>query len=174
MPGGTVEEQAAAFLSKNDSRFYQDSIISFITYNKQRISNKKLSAGTLRMYYHIIKLFFEMNDITEGINWHKISRGLPKAKIVANDRAPTLEEIRKLLEYADRREKMLVTVMFSSGIRVGAWEYLQLKHIIPVKNDCAKLIVYDDENEQYYTFVTPEAHTAIREWIAYRQSYGEK
>jgi hypothetical protein len=39
-----------------------------------------------------------MNDITEkSINWDKISRGLLKARIYANDRAPTLEEIRKLM-----------------------------------------------------------------------------
>jgi site-specific recombinase XerC len=175
MPGKTVEERAAAFLAKNDTRFYQDVIISFITYNKERVLNKELAAGTLNMYYHTIKLFCDMNDISEkGINWQKISRGLPKARILANDRAPTLEEIRKLMEYADRRMKMLVTVMFSSGIRVGAWEYLQLKHVIPVKDGCAKLIVYDGENERYYTFITPEAHQAIKEWIAYRESYGEK
>jgi integrase len=176
MPGKTVEEQAAAFLAKNDIQFYRDSIIKYITYNKQRVLNKELAAGTLNMYYHTIKLFFDMNDITEqGINWAKISRGLPKARVVANDRAPTLEEIRKLMEYADRRMKMLVTVMFSSGIRVGAWAGLQLKHVVQVHDSgVAKLIVYDGENEQYYTFITPEAHAAIKEWIAYRESYGEK
>jgi integrase len=176
MPGKTVEEQAASFLAKNDIQFYRDSIIKYITYNKQRVLNKELAAGTLNMYYHTIKLFFDMNDITEqGINWNKISRGLPKVRVVANDRAPTLEEIRKLMEYADRRMKMLVTVMFSSGIRVGAWTGLQLKHVIQVHDSgVAKLIVYDGENEQYYTFITPEAHAAIKEWIAYRESYGEK
>ena len=176
MPGKTVEEQAASFLAKNDIQFYRDSIIKYITYNKQRVLNKELAAGTLNMYYHTIKLFFDMNDITEqGINWNKISRGLPKVRVVANDRAPTLEEIRKLMEYADRRMKMLVTVMFSSGIRVGAWTGLQLKHVIQVHDSgIAKLIVYDGENEQYYTFITPEAHAAIKEWMAYRESYGEK
>jgi integrase len=176
MPGKTVEEQAVAFLMKNDIQFYRDSITSYITYNKQRVLNKELAAGTLNMYYHTIKLFYDMNDITEqGINWNKISRGLPKGRIIANDRAPTLEEIRKLMEYADRRMKMLVTVMFSSGIRVGAWEYLQLKHVIPVHDSgVAKLIVYDNENEQYNTYITPEAYAAIKEWIAFRESYGEK
>ncbi len=184
MPGKTVEEQAAAFLAKknnnnnnndnNVTSFYRDILISFITHNKERVLHKEFSAGSLNTYYQNVKLFYEMNDITEGINWRKIQRGLPKARTVSNDRAPTLDELRKLMEYADRRIKMLVTVMFSSGIRVGAWEYLQVKHVIPVKNNCAKLIVYDDELEQYYTFVTPEAHAAIKEWLAYRESYGEK
>ena len=176
MPGKTVEEQAAAFLAKNDIQFYRDSIIKYITYNKQRVLNKELAAGTLNMYYHTIKLFYDMSDISEqGINWNKISRGLPKARVVANDRAPTLEEIRKLMEYGDRRMKVLVTVMFSSGIRVGAWADLQLKHVVQVHDSgVAKLIVYDGENEQYYTYISPEAHAAVKEWITYRESYGEK
>jgi hypothetical protein len=49
-----------------------------------------------------------------------------------------------------------------------------VKACYPVKNDCAKLIVYDNENEQYYTLITPEAHSTIKEWIAYRESDGEK
>lgn len=175
MPGETIEEQAAAFLAINEIQFYRDIIIRYITHNKQRVLNKELAAGTLEMYYHTIKLFYDMNDITEkGINWNKIARGLPKSRIIANDRAPTLDELKKLMEYGDRRMKMLVTVMFSSGIRVGAWEHLQLKHVIPVKDDCAKLLVYDEDNERYYTFVTKEAHDAIKKWIAYRESYGEK
>jgi len=48
MPGKTVEEQAASFLAKNDIQFYRDSIIKYITYNKQRVLNKELAAGTLK------------------------------------------------------------------------------------------------------------------------------
>ncbi len=40
-----------------------------------------------------------MTDIP--IPWKKITRGLPNARQSANDRAPTIEEIKKLLEYPD-------------------------------------------------------------------------
>jgi hypothetical protein len=45
--------------------------------------------------------------------------------------------------------------MCSSGIRLGAWDYLQWKHVIPQKNEngqviAAKLIVYSGEAEEYY------------------------
>jgi hypothetical protein len=33
------------------------------------------------------------------IPWKKISRGLPKGKRYADDRAPTIYEIRKIIEY---------------------------------------------------------------------------
>jgi hypothetical protein len=44
-----------------------------------------------------------MNTNTPIINWNKIAKGIPTARRAANDRAPTLEELRKLSEYPDRR-----------------------------------------------------------------------
>jgi hypothetical protein len=114
------------------------------------------------------------------INWKRIKRGLPKAKTAANDRAPTLEEIRKLVEYPDRRIKPIVYVMCSAGIRLGAWEYLRWKHVIPEIDDktgeviTAKLVVYAGEPEQYYTFITPEAYKELRAWMDHRASHREQ
>jgi hypothetical protein len=56
---------------------------------------------------------------------------MPKSRRFANDRAPTLEEIQKVIGYPDRRIKPIVLVTCSSGIRVGAWKYLKWKHIEP-------------------------------------------
>jgi hypothetical protein len=61
-----------------------------------------------------------MNDLT--INWRRISKGLPKARNASNDRAPTIEEIRKLVEYPDRRIKPIVYAMASGGFRLGGWD----------------------------------------------------
>jgi hypothetical protein len=81
-------------------------------------------------------LFCESSDIQ--IPWKKITRGLPRARQAANDRAPTIEEIQKLIEYPDRRIKPIVYVMVSSGIRLGAWDYLKWKHVIPFTDDKGK------------------------------------
>ncbi len=64
-----------------------------------------------------------MNDLL--LNWKKISRMLPKRRNAANDRAPTIKELQKLIEYPDRRIKPIVYTMVSSGIRIGAWDYLK-------------------------------------------------
>ncbi len=54
------------------------------------------------------------------IPWKKLSKGIPKVRKFADDRAPTLEEIQKIIEYPDRRIKAIVCIMALSGIRVGA------------------------------------------------------
>ena len=46
-----------------------------------------------------------------------------------------IDEIRKLIEYPDRRIKAIVFTMVSSGIRIGAWDYLRWKDVIPLLSD---------------------------------------
>ena len=118
-----------------------------------------------------------MNDIV--LNWKRITKGIPSNKKSANDRAPTVEEIKKIVEYPDRRIKPIVYTMASSGIRLGAWDYLQWKHIIPIPHEgskiiAAKLIVYPGDKEEYFTFITPEAYHSLKEWMDFRKSFGEK
>ena len=66
-----------------------------------------------------------MADIT--IAWKKITRGLPRGKRYADDRIPTIEELKKLIEYPDRRIKAIVYTMLSSGVRLGFWNFLHLR-----------------------------------------------
>lgn len=189
LPGNTLDEQANAFTEKvksnggggGEAKWIQDSVIDFVSHNKKRVlESKEITAGTLRNYVTVIKLFCETNDdvILGTINWNKIRRGLPKAKTNANDRSPTKAEIRKLLEYSDRRIKPIVLVMCSSGIRLGAWEDLDWKHVEPQKNEkgeviVAKLTVYDEDAEEYYTFITPEAFYALESYMNFRAELGE-
>jgi integrase len=69
--------------------------------------------------------------------------------------------------------------MISSGIRIGAWDYLKWKHVSPIIDDegqviTAKLNVYAGEPEEYYSFITPAAYHLLKDWMEFRRSYGEK
>ena len=139
-------------------------IIKFIIFQKSRIENRAIAEGTLHHnYIKAIKLFFSMNDII--INWKKISKGIPQEKHTSDDRIPTLDEIRKLLEHPDRRIKPLVFTMISSGIRSGSWDYLKWKHVIPILDNGvivgAELIVKNTKinNREYISFITPVQHS---------------
>jgi integrase len=118
-----------------------------------------------------------MNNLI--LNWKRIRRGLPLGREASNDRAPTIEEIQKLVEYPDRRIKAIIYTMVSSGIRLGAWDYLRWKHVTPMTNGfgeviAAKLTIYPGDREEYYAFITSEAYNALKEWMDFRAEYGEK
>ena len=49
-----------------------------------------------------------MNFDCPIINWKKISKGIPSGRKSAYDRAPTIEELKKLSGYPDRRIKPIV------------------------------------------------------------------
>jgi hypothetical protein len=100
-------------------------------FQRERVDREEITASTLRNFVKAIKLFCEMCDIP--IAWKKINRGLPKIRRFADDRAPTIEEIQSICKYPDRRIKGIVSTMASSGIRLGAWDYLRWGHIKSVK-----------------------------------------
>jgi len=174
-----IEQRCNDFVEKSriDVSWALNKIIIFLQFQKERTVKGEITAATLSNFVKSIKLFCEMSDV--AIPWKKITRGLPRASQSANDRAPGINEIRKLIEYPDRRIKPIVYTMVSSGIRIGAWDSLQWKHISPITNESgivisARIIVYAGDREVYYSFITPEAYSSLKEWMDFRASYGEK
>ena len=163
-----MAERSKAFCdrAKYDNGWAFSSIVQYLQKQKERVERKEISAGTMKNYFQAIKLFCDIADIP--ISWKKISRGIPRSRKFADDRAPTLEEIQKITEYPDRRIKAIVFTMVSSGIRVGAWDFLKWKHIIPVERIgqiiAAKLIVYAGKEDEYFRFITPEAYLELEKW----------
>jgi integrase len=119
--------------SNQQSSWALGSVIKFLQMTKARVERKEITAATLLNSVKVIKLFCEMNDVL--LPWKRITRGLPRARRYADDRAPTLEEIQKIVEYPDKRIKAIVSTMASSGMRLGAWNYLKWKHITPINKD---------------------------------------
>ncbi len=70
----------------------------FIIFQNERIQRKEIVAITAYNYIRSLKLFIDMNFDMPPINWKKITRGLPSRREIANDRAPTIEEIQKIEE----------------------------------------------------------------------------
>jgi hypothetical protein len=174
-----IEKRCNDFAEKGKSNidWTVNQIIRFLHFQKERVENNEITAATLKNFIKSLKVFCDSADL--DIPWKKITRGLPKGRQAANDRAPTIEEIRKLVEYPDRRIKPIVYTMVSSGIRLGAWDYFQWKHIEPITKEngevvAAKLRVYAGDIEEYYTFITAEAYNSLKEWMDFRAYYGEK
>lgn len=152
-------------------------MLVFARFQKERVNKKEVSPSTVPNYFKAIKLFCQANRISKNIEWKNVTKAMPRGLGAADDRAPTLEEIQELLKFPDRRIKPMVLTLVSSGIRIGAFETLKWKHITPViRNNetiAAKILVYAGDREQYYSFLTPEAYNAVKEWMDYRAVCGE-
>jgi site-specific recombinase XerC len=181
LPKCSLNERCRIFIEnskKNPTTYPINCVFKFIMYQKERLQNKEIVVSTIYNYLKPIKLLCEMNDI--HVKWKKITIGLPKERKYADDRAPTIEEIQKLIEYPDRRIKAIILTMSSSGIRVGAWDDLKWKHIKPIEQGgnivaaAAKIIVYAGSDEQYNSFISAEAYQALNEWMDFRKKSGEK
>lgn len=168
-------------LAKKNPAKAEGLLIEYAVKDKDRLHDrdpqKKLAACTIVNRLKPVKLLLDINDV-EKVKWKKIKRFLPTPRRFANDRAPTIEEIRKIYNVCDLRGKSMLLLMLSSGIREGALEGLDIRHLAPIERDgkivAARLTVYSGEPEEYVAFATPEAYFAIQEYLSYRQKAGEK
>jgi integrase/recombinase XerD len=154
-------------------RAVESSLKEWIFHMKKKQKGNNISATSIRRYVHGVASFYTINDVVELINFKKLWRFLPENHRAIEDRAYTTEEIQKLLESADERTKVIVLLMESAGLRVGALEGLMLCDLEPVE-DFYKIKVYSKyPDSKYETFCTPECRKAIDNYIALRQRLGE-
>ena len=131
--GEDPRHRASSFAAKakQDEAWATYQINRYMEYEKGRAEKGDIAESTLANFWKPIKLFTEQNDII--LNWRKITRRVPTGRKYADDRSPTLEEITSILRYNDPRIKPAVLTMISSGIRVGAWDFLHWEDIKPLK-----------------------------------------
>jgi integrase len=176
----TEKEVTNYYLTNTDTLFFDSSpktienkIISFFMHKRNA---EKKSPKTLQLYYTTIKHFYEINDIT--LNWAKIKQFVTKGRMKkANDRAYTRQEIRQILQKCDERKKVIVLLLASTGIRVGALPSLRKGHLEYLdKHKIYKINVYADsknETDKYVTYCTKECTEAINGYLLYRERSGE-
>lgn len=164
-------------IAKEDAERCNNILWGFVLEQKQRVKNNEIQAGTLRNYLKGIKLLLDVNDI-ETVKWLNLRKILPPNRRFGQDRTPTLEEIRKVYNIGDLRLKCFISMTVSSGVRAGAWEFLDVKHITPIQEGdkvvAAKMNVYAGEPDEYLTFISPEAYQDYKNYLEYREKHGEK
>ena len=131
--GGGKTNKLYDLITKNGRDWLENQLIKFFASQNERAEGNEISPQTIRNYYKPVKLFCDMNGFL--VNWKLISKGIKKGNRHSDDRPPTVEEIKKLLDYPDRRIMPIVLVMLSSGIRVSSWDYLRWKDVIPISKN---------------------------------------
>jgi integrase len=155
--------------TQSDTKIIESDIIAYIVYLKSRKTSFSLRSGQLSALKH----FYQMNGIQ--LNWFVIKKYLGEHTRVVKDRAYTTEEIQQLLTKADERTRVIVLLMASTGMRIGAIPSLKLSDLKKIADyNLYQITVYSGSEEEYYTFCTPEAAASIDSYFAYRERYGEK
>jgi integrase len=155
---------------KADVKYTQSRIIDFLKFLHEK---NQLAPRSRGLFATAIKHFYDMNDVT-SLNWKKINRFLGETYSVIADRPYSQEEISKLLEKATERQRVIVLLMCSAGLREGAIPNIKLSNIQKIaRYNIYKITVYERAKEQYYTFCTPECASAIDNYLEYRKRYGE-
>ena len=158
----------------------QHMVEDYVLLLQTKVRNREISAGTGSVMIPPVKLLCEMNDII--LNWRKINELMPQGNDNTADEAYIREHIKKMLEYSDMRAKIPILFMASSGMRLGAFVGLSDGCIKAIYDDktgrllAAHVVVYkgSDNDDEYDTFISPEAFHAYEEYRNLRIKFGEK
>lgn len=119
------------------------------------------------MYMSALLSFYEVNDIS--LRKKRIARFLGvQSTRKHNDRAYTTEEIKKMLDHAaDIRTKVIVLLLASSGIRLGAVAELNKTPTKNARLQHIQITIYHNTREEYFTYCIPECASAIDDYLNY-------
>ena len=153
---------------------------AFISYALDELGK---AHSTVRNYVFGVKKWFDLNGVK--VNWARIE--MPTAtEIRENDRAPTKEELKQLLNHASSsRDRAVIYIGTSSGLRIGTFLSLKLDDVDLSYPDVARITVERKRGRKfgskrsrgsgrfYCTFITPEAKQALQQYLKEREAAGE-
>jgi len=134
---------------------------------------KRINPNSVPTSLQGIKHFFAMSDVM--INWKKLSKFYPEKIKRTGFRSWTTAEISKMLQCTTKlRNIAIIHFLASTGARVGIFEYdFKLKHIKEMPDGCKSVQLYAGFKEEYTSFLTPEAASALDEYFVKRRKDGE-
>ena len=156
---------------KNAIDLYIESIDNFIG----DLQAEDLAPGPINNHVKGVKSLFRVN---------RISLQLPfriRKTVRYPDRSPTPEELAKIIDIADLRNKVIVSILALSGIRIGTLVKLQYRHI---KNDLETGVtpinlhieaeITKGKYHNYDTFIGCEATAYLKTYLDARRIGNER
>jgi integrase len=158
-------------LIQQDNKTIEFNIVKYIVDMKQR--NPPVSHSLRSSRLAAVKKFYEMNDVI--LNWKKITQYLGEKTKIVRDRAYTTEEIQQLLAKADERMRVVILLLASTGVRVGAIPDLRHRHLTKIAEyRLYQVTIYENTKDEYIVYTTPEFANTLDSYLAYRERCGEK
>jgi integrase len=160
-------------LLDKDTKLIQMDICDFITHLRRRGN----SSATVATYTAALNRFYVINDVTT-LNWKKIKSYFAEHEKTAEDRPYTHSEIQTLLQHSSLRNRAMILLMASAGLRVGALPLLRIKDLKSIDTDGLKIykvnVYAKSKKSSYFSFCTPETRTHIDIYLDHRRRWGEK
>jgi len=153
-------------LSKDD---IQELIEDYVMYLK-----KTVNPNSVDTMMRGIKHFFVINKV--GLYWELIHKLYPE-KVKSSGFMPfTTKDVQSMLDATtSKRNKAIIHFLASTGSRIGVFDYgLSMKHLKNMDEDCLAVLIYADEKDEYWSFLTPEATDSLNDYFQQRQDDGEK
>jgi integrase len=130
-----------------------------------------LAPGTISNHVKGVKALFRVNRLKLELPYSLSKR------TIYSDRAPTPEELQRLIDIADIRLKVIVSMLALTGFRLGTLVKLQYRH---VKRDLEKLVtpihthveaeITKGKYHDYDTFIGQEAADYLRAYLEMRRN----
>ena len=170
----------AELVENKDKKTIENDIINYLIYLRK---HRGLSYASASQYLVTVQKFYYVNSDYE-FKWKLIKSYLGDddddddndSKIEEN-RPYTKKEIQTMLKTAtDIRVKIMVLLISSSGIRMGAIPLLKLRNLTKIeKYNLYQINVYEkSKKSNYKTFCTPECTSMIDTYLQYRKHAGEE
>jgi len=160
--------EAFDIVAKFDTEKVTDILLSYVdelNKNHKRSGVSTMLAG--------VELFFEMNRII----WHKkiVRKSIKQDKnnIKGGKIPATDEDVKAILDVSKHvRSTALIYFLASTGSRPAGIvdPVLRMKHLIEMPGKCYAIKIYDESNEGYWTFLTPEARKALDKYLNWRKT----
>jgi integrase len=147
-----------------------DEVVEKIDSFVGELKAKKLANGTIANHVKSVRALFRTNGI--AIETHKVKR-----RVKYTDNAPTQKELEKIINLADIREKAIVSILATSGLRIGTLVKLEYRHVdkdleagvVPVHIHVEAEIT-KGEYCSYDTFIGEEAVEYLKAYLDARRN----
>jgi integrase len=137
-----------------------------------QLHSRKLAPKTILSYVTALKGFLLDCDFDISPQKLRAKVVLPQQYEISTDRAPTVEEVRRLLLRGNLATKVAITMLCSSGLRLGELGSLRVCDIqFGAENEPAKIALKaakTKSRKSRITFMTAEAAGLLKEYLGER------
>lgn len=140
--------------------------------------SRRLARKSINVHLAAISHFLYMiRDDDYKIDWKKVRLEIPPDENIRRDRAYTIEEIQKMLSACSRtRDKVIIHLLTSTGMRIGAVHTLKVGDLSPKQTNQGRVYrieVYSGSSDSYYCYCNIETTQILDEYLKERTDAGE-